>query len=91
MPPLGSKKGLKGSSKSKSHYDTDDDDFEFGGSSYAKLVTKKKKRKQKKKSHRAQEPMSKQPTIEDAHDTSSEGEAVRKVSKSKKYHAAKVL
>jgi hypothetical protein len=91
MPPLGSKKGLKGSSKSKSHYDTDDDDFEFGGSSYAKLVTKKKKRKQKKKSHRAQEPMSKQPTIEDAHDASSEGEAVRKVSKSKKNHAAKVL
>lgn len=97
MPPLGWKKGLKGSSKSNSHHDADIDNFEFGGSSRAKFVTKK--RKQKKKSHGTKEQMSKQPTVEDAPDTSSEGEdelqsevrQVRKASKSKKNHAAEVL
>jgi hypothetical protein len=97
MPPLGWKKGLKRSSKSNSHHDADIDNFEFGGSSRAKFVTKK--RKQKKKSHGTKEQMSKQPTVEDAPDTSSEGEdelqsevrQVRKASKSKKNHATEVL
>jgi hypothetical protein len=97
MPPLGWKNGLKGSSKSNFRHDSDVDNFEFGGSSRGKFVTKKK-RKQKKKGHGTQEQMSKQPTVEDASGTSSEGEdqlqsegRLRKASKSKKNHAPEVL